>query len=75
MNVGNKIRLGVKDMFFPKSVLGFYVKYFWRYCGLVALLYSVLAIIDVFVTNLLPAYFLKQVVNVLESVSKKDVPI
>lgn len=72
MNVGNKIRLGVKDMFFPKSVLGFYVKYFWRYCGLVALLYSVLAIIDVFVTNLLPAYFLKQVVNVLESVQMAE---
>lgn len=59
-------------MYFPKTVLGFYVKYFWRYCGIIALLYSVLAIVDVFVTNLLPAYFLKQVVSVLELVPMAD---
>lgn len=58
--------IGIK-MHFPKTVLGFYVKYFWRYCGLVVLLYSLLAIADTFGVNVLPAYFLERVVSVLET--------
>ncbi len=54
-------------MKFPSSVLGFYIKNFWRYCGTIALLYSVLAIIDVFGTNLLPAFALSETVNAIES--------
>jgi ATP-binding cassette subfamily B protein len=54
-------------MQFPPSVFKFYLKNFWRYCGAIALLYSVLAIIDLFGTFLLPAFALSETVNAIES--------
>ena len=60
-------------MQFPSSVLGFYIKNFWRYCGLVVLLYSVLAIIDTFGLFVLPAYYLKNTVQVLESTPQPEI--
>ena len=60
-------------MQFPSSVLGFYIKNFWRYCGLVVLLYSVLAIIDTFGVFVLPAYYLKNTVQVLESTPQSEI--
>lgn len=54
-------------MQFPASVFKFYFKNFWRYCGAIALLYSLLAIIDTFGLNLLPAFALKATVNAIES--------
>ena len=54
-------------MQFPSSVFKFYVKNFWRYCGAIALLYSLLAIIDSFGTSLLPAFALKATINAIES--------
>lgn len=59
-------------MRFPKTVIGFYVKNFWRYCGMIALLYSFLAIVDTFGTYVLPAFYLKKSVSVLESVLVAD---
>ena len=54
-------------MQFPSSVFKFYTKNFWRYCGAMALVYSVLAIIDTLGTNLLPAFVLSETVNAIES--------
>lgn len=54
-------------MQFPPSVFKFYLKNFWRYCGAIALLYSVLAIMDLFGTYLLPAFALSETVNAIES--------
>ncbi len=59
-------------MRFPKTVMGFYIKNFWRYCGPVALLYSFFAIVDTFGTYVLPAYYLKKSVSILESVPVAD---
>ena len=60
-------------MQFPKSVLLFYVKNFWRYCRLIVLLYSILAIIDTFGVHVLPAFYLKKTVQVLESAPQADI--
>lgn len=55
-------------MKFPKTVVGFYVRNFWRYCGVIALLYSFFAIVDVFGIYVLPAFYVKGVVGTLESI-------
>ncbi len=60
-------------MQFPSTVLGFYIKNFWRYCGVIVLLYSVFAIIDTFGLFVLPAYYLKNTVQVLESTPQSDI--
>lgn len=57
-------------MNFPNTVFKFYIKNFWRYCGIVVLLYSALATIDVFGTFALPAFYLKKTVQVLENSSQ-----
>lgn len=54
-------------MQFPSSVFKFYTKNFWRYCGALSLVYSVLAIIDTLGLNLLPAFVLSETVNAIES--------
>lgn len=54
-------------MQFPSSVFKFYTKNFWRYCGAMSLVYSVLAIIDTLGLNLLPAFILSETVNAIES--------
>lgn len=59
-------------MQFPKSVFQFYVKNFWRYCGAIVLLYSLFAIIDTFGTFVLPAFYLKNTVQVLESAGQAN---
>lgn len=60
-------------MQFPSTVLGFYIRNFWRYCGVIVLLYSVFAIIDTFGLFVLPAYYLKNTVQVLESTPQSDI--
>ena len=60
-------------MHFPSGVLGFYIKNFWRYCGLVVLLYSALAIIDTFGLFVLPAYYLKNTIKTLENTPQPDI--
>lgn len=60
-------------MRFPSGVLGFYIKNFWRYCGLVVLLYSALAIIDTFGLFVLPAYYLKNTIKTLENTPQPDI--
>ena len=54
-------------MQFPSSVFKFYTKNFWRYCGVMSLVYSVLAVIDVLGLNLLPAFILSATVEAIES--------
>ncbi len=60
-------------MQFPSNVFMFYVKNFWRYCGLIVLIYSLLAIIDTFGLFVLPAYYLKNTVQVLESAPQPEI--
>ena len=63
----------MSPMIFPNTVFKFYAKNFWRYCGIVVLLYSALAIIDTFGIHVLPAFYLKKTVQVLESAPRADV--
>ncbi len=59
-------------MKFPDTVLRFYVKNFWRYCGVIVLFYSILAIIDTFGVHVLPAFYIKKTIQVLESTPQAD---
>lgn len=53
---------------FPKTVMGFYLKNFWRYGGVAVMLYAMFAFIDLAGVTLLPSFALKRAVSVLESV-------
>lgn len=53
---------------FPKTVIMFYLKNFWRYGGVAVILYALASFIDLAGVTLLPSFALKRVVAVLESV-------
>jgi len=52
---------------FPKTVMGFYIRNFWRYSGVFVLLFAVFAVLDITGLYILPSFFLKRAVFVLEN--------
>lgn len=52
---------------FPKTVLGFYARNFWRYGGVFVLLFSFFSIINVSIRYLSSSFFVQKIISVFET--------